>query len=277
MGVLRLRRSIVDATAPGSGAGMAIGHVRIAHDAGQGAAPGGRARRARMVALALLAGALPLGVPAQDAPKLADTIEQRMAACNICHGDKGEGKGAAEYYPRLAGKPAGYLFVQLQHFRDGRRKYPQMVYLLRYMPDAYLREIADYYAKLQAPHLPPAKPSADARERQRGEALATVGDASKHVAACSACHGKALMGVAPGIPGLLGLPVDYIAGQLGAWKTGLRTATAPDCMHDIAQRLSGADIAAVAKWLGSQAVPPGAAVVQQGPGKLPMTCGSQPS
>ena len=84
------------------------------------------------------------------------------------------------------------------------------------------------------------------------------------------------MGMAPGVPGLVGLPVDYIAAQLGAWKTGLRVAAAPDCMHDIAQRLSGADVAAVAKWLGSQGAPVG--VVQlQSPTKLPMRCGSQPS
>jgi mono/diheme cytochrome c family protein len=65
---------------------------------------------------------------AQEAPaRLADTIEQRLAACAICHGNKGEGKGAAEYYPRLSGKPARYLFLQLVNFREGKRKYPQMV------------------------------------------------------------------------------------------------------------------------------------------------------
>jgi len=226
-----------------------------------------------LIACAALAAPI---VVAQEPPTLADTMEQRMAACAICHGEKGEGRGAAEYYPRLSGKPAGYLFAQLQHFRDGRRKYPQMVYLMRFMPDAYLREIADHYANLQAPHLAPAKPSPDARERQRGEALATSGDASKNVPACNTCHGTALTGMSPGIPGLLGLPVDYIAGQLGAWKTGLRVAASPDCMHDIAQRMSGSDIAAVSKWLGSQAFPAGAAQIPA-PAKLPMRCGSQPS
>lgn len=230
----------------------------------------------RVASTLLACAALSTSGLAQDAPKLADTMEQRLAACAICHGDKGEGRGAAEYYPRLGGKPAGYLFTQLQHFRDGRRRYPQMVYLMRFMPDAYLREIAEYYAKLQPPYPAPAKPSPDARERQRGEALATSGDTAKNVPACNACHGKALTGMSPGIPGLIGLPVDYIAAQLGAWKTGLRVATAPDCMHDIAQRLSGSDIAAVAKWLGSQAAPAGAMPLQPS-AKLPMRCGGQPA
>jgi len=202
-------------------------------------------------------------------------MEQRLAACAICHGDKGEGRGAAEYYPRISGKPAGYLLAQLVHFREGRRKYPQMVYLVRYMTDSYLREIADYYAKLQVPYLAPASVSSDPRERQRGEALATIGDASRNIPACSACHGKPLMGVLPGIPGLIGLPPDYVAAQLGAWKTGLRVAAGPDCMHDIAQRLSGSDIAAVAKWLGSQPAPASATPLPKNAVKLPIACGSQ--
>lgn len=228
-------------------------------------------------AATLLAG-IALGTPAgaQEKASPADTMQQRMAACAICHGEQGEGRGAAEYYPRISGKPREYLFAQLQHFRDGRRKYPQMVYLMRFMTDAYLREIADHYANLHPPHLAPSNPSADPRERQRGEVLARTGDPAKNVPACTSCHGKALTGMAPGVPGLVGLPVDYIAAQLGAWKTGLRVATPPDCMHTIAQRLSGPDIAAVSKWLASQAAPAGARQLQTA-SKLPLRCGSQPS
>ncbi len=207
-------------------------------------------------------------------PKLADTLEQRLAACAICHGDKGEGKGAAEYYPRISGKPAGYLFAQLVNFREGKRKYPQMVYLVRYMPDSYLQEIAEYYAKLQVPYLAPAQPTTNPRERERGETLVSLGDPSKNIPACVSCHGKALTGMLPAIPGLVGLPADYIAGQLGAWKANTRIAKAPDCMHEIAQRLSGADMSAVAKWLASQpglaSTPPLAQAT-----KLPLACGSQ--
>jgi cytochrome c553 len=234
-----------------------------------------RKRLLLLIAMLSVAAGSPSGRAQETPPRLSDTIEQRMAACAICHGDKGEGKGAAEYYPRLSGKPARYIFAQLVNFRDGKRKYPQMVYLVRYMPDAYLQEIADYYAKLQAPYLPPAKPATDLRERERGEALVTVGDPAKQVPACVACHGKALTGMLPAIPGLVGLPVDYIAGQLGAWKTSDRVATVPDCMHEIAQRLSGADISAVAKWLASQPAPSNAAPVAQVATKLPLACGTQ--
>ena len=56
----------------------------------------------------------------------------------------------------------------------------------------------------------------------------------------------------PAIPGLIGLHADYVIAQLGAWKGNARTGVAPDCMHDIAARLSGTDIAAIAKWLASR-------------------------
>ena len=236
-----------------------------------------RMRKRSLLLVAMFSGSV-LSAPglAQEPPaKLADTIEQRLAACAICHGDKGEGKGAAEYYPRISGKPSRYLFLQLVNFREGKRKYPQMVYLVRYMPDAYLQEIADYYAKLQVPYLPPARPTTNPRERERAEALVAGGDPAKNIPACSTCHGKALTGMLPAIPGLLGLPADYIAGQLGAWKSNARVAHAPDCMHEIAQRLSGPDISAVAKWLASQPVPPNALPVAQSATKLPLACGSQ--
>ncbi|MFS2117892.1 c-type cytochrome, partial [Herbaspirillum frisingense] len=70
------------------------------------------------------------------------------------------------------------------------------------------------------------------------------------------CHGDGLGGVAPGIPGLLGLPKDYINAQLGAWRNGERKAKAPDCMGEIARALSPEDINAASSWLAAQPVPP---------------------
>ena len=48
---------------------------------------------------------------------------------------------------------------------------------------------------------------------------------------------RQLTGVQPFIPGLLGLPRDYLNGQLGAWRSGQRRAVAPDCMAHIARQL----------------------------------------
>ncbi|MFN8898739.1 MAG: c-type cytochrome, partial [Pseudomonadota bacterium] len=76
-----------------------------------------------------------------------DSLEARLAACTTCHGR--EGRAAPDgYHPRIAGKPAQYLFHQLLNFRDGRRHYGPMVALLEPLPDAYLREIAGHFAAL---------------------------------------------------------------------------------------------------------------------------------
>lgn len=205
-----------------------------------------------------------------------DTIADHLAACAACHGEHGEGVNGAEYYPHLAGKPAGYLFEQLRGFRDGRRVNAPMTWLVQFADDAWLREIADYYAAL-----PPRTQRADTGAAQltperarRAEQLVREGDAVLHVPACSACHGTNLAGLEPGIPATIGLPADYIVAQFGHWKTGSRRALAPDCMHDVAMALTPEDIRAVATWLSQQSNPDGMRPAPAGSVAPPVSCGA---
>ncbi|NJS37341.1 MAG: cytochrome C [Brachymonas sp.] len=151
---------------------------------------------------------------------------KRMQACTTCHGagvTATIGRTANEvYFPRIAGKPAGYLHNQLKNFRDGRRHYGLMVGLVEHLNDAALLEMAQYFAQLDLPYPEPQAPPAgtSAAAMQRGQQLAMRGDPAKGIAACVSCHGANLLGVQPAIPGLLGLPRDYVAGQVGAWQTG---------------------------------------------------------
>ncbi|MFO1302231.1 MAG: c-type cytochrome [Burkholderiales bacterium] len=145
-----------------------------------------------------------------------------------------------------------------------------MVYFTRHLSDAYLREIADHYARLEPAYPPPAS-GVDRAVLARGEALVREGDRAKDIPACAACHGKSLTGMLPATPGLVGLVPDYVNGQLGAWRSGLRRADAPDCMARIAQRLSAADGAAVAAYLASL---PGSHAAPEAATRLPMECGT---
>ena len=78
-------------------------------------------------------------------------MAQRTLACTACHGKEGRA-GPDGYYPRIAGKPAGYLYNQLLNFRDGRRHYGLMARLLDPLSDAYLLEIAQHFASLDLPY-----------------------------------------------------------------------------------------------------------------------------
>jgi len=224
--------------------------------------------RAAVLLLALLAG----GAAAAPPP---DTLAQRVQPCTACHGK--EGRAAADgYHPRIAGKPALYLYHQLVNFREGRRRYGPMVYLVDHLSDDYLREIAGHFAALELPYPLPAPVSDPAATLQHGERLVLQGDAARKLPACVACHGQALTGVAPAIPGLLGLPRDYLKGQIGAWTNGQRRAHAPDCMADIAKRLTPEDVSAVAAWLASRPVPVPSKAAASLPEPLPLDCGSVP-
>lgn len=237
----------------------------------------GMARVARIAMLACFACAVSSAYADEAAPERApDTMQARVMGCAACHGSQGQGTGD-DYFPRLAGKPAGYLYNQLLAFRDGRRKYPPMNYLLAYMPDAYLQQIADYFSEQRPPAREPEMPRVDAQTLAFGQQLVAHGDPSRKVPACVSCHGATLTGMNPAIPGLVGLHADYISAQLGASRYGTRRTAEPDCMHTITSHLSEKDITAVAAYLASLPVPADPSPVAKGTLKMPLACSSQPN
>jgi cytochrome c553 len=244
--------------------------------------------------VALMPAALAQMAPAASTVQAApDSMAKRMQACTTCHGAGvtalvGRTQNEA-YFPRIAGKPAGYLYNQLLNFRDGRRHYGLMVGMVEHLSDAYLMEMAQYFAQLDLPYPPPAplRQGTPASTLARGQALANTGDKVRGLPACTACHGAALTGVAPALqaasgslvntrpsmPALLGLPRDYMAGQLGAWQTGQRRAHPPDCMGQIAKLLTPDDVDALATWLAAQTVPAGSKPAATVPAAMPLPCG----
>ncbi|NID14218.1 c-type cytochrome [Luteibacter yeojuensis] len=209
---------------------------------------------------------------AADSPAVPDTLVQRIAACTSCHGEHGEG-GDNGFNPRLAGKPAGYLHRQMQDFQRGLRHYEIMEYMVSPLTDAYMQEIAEYFAGQDVPYAKHAVPPTTPVAMARGEQLATQGDPSRGVPACMACHGPNLTGVQPDTPGLVGLPYDYISAQLGAWRTNTRSTVEPDCMATIANRLTAADVSAVSAWLAQRPVPADVHPEPAGSVKPPLRCG----
>ncbi len=208
--------------------------------------------------------------PARTVP---DTIAERVVACTTCHGKEGRATNAG-YYPRIAGKPAAYLYNQLRNFRDGRRSNAAMTHLLAHLSDDYLREMADYFASLDLPYPPPQTASAPPALLRQAQTLVMQGDATRKLPACTQCHGSAMTGMLPAFPGLLGLPRDYLVGQLGAWQTDKRQAAAPDCMARIAKQLTVDEISTIATWLSAQSLPAQTDAVAASARPLAMDCGS---
>ncbi len=206
-------------------------------------------------------------------PAFEDSMAQRTLACTPCHGKEGRA-GPDGYYPRIAGKPAGYLYNQLLNFRDGRRHYGLMARLLDPLSDTYLLEIAEHFASLELPYSAPRAPAVPAAVLERGQVLALEGDAAKRLPSCAHCHGPALTGVKPNTPGLLGVSRDYLNSQLGAFRTGQRRAHAPDCMAEIARQLTPEDLNAVANWLAARPLPTPATPVASLPWIPTIACGS---
>jgi len=103
--------------------------------------------------------------------------------CANCHGADGWGGKAGEY-PRLAGMPAGYLRLQLEGFRDGKRKNKPMLPIFKAgrLTRDDIAAVAELLASLPAPG--PERVGVEAPgdyDREWGEEL--------YVEGCLLCHG----------------------------------------------------------------------------------------
>jgi cytochrome c553 len=211
--------------------------------------------------------------PQQAASTPQNTMAQRMQACVVCHGKQGRATNQG-YFPRIAGKPAGYLFNQLKNFQAGLRRYEPMNHLVRNLSDDYLRDIAKYFSELDLPY-PPAQVSRLTPEEERtAQTLVFKGAPHRGIPACVSCHGQQMAGMLPAMPGLLTLPSDYLSAQLGAWRTDQRHAKAPDCMAKVAKALVPEEVSVLARWLSAQTLPTGTHPAAASAQPLPVACGS---
>lgn len=225
------------------------------------------------------------GISAQAAMAAGIDMTLRAAPCLACHDTTGR-QGSDGYYPRIAGKPARYLFNQLRHFRDGQRRFDPMASLLTGLDDNYLLALARYFAQLPATQHVPSNGGAVLRQGKvpgpAPDGVFPTGDPVSDRHACSSCHGQDLLGNGTNIPPLTGLPRDYINAQLGAWRNGTRRASEPDCMEQVASALQPGTINRISQWLSRQPLaeqprpdPPRAA--GESPAIAQQVCGDSPS
>lgn len=172
---------------------------------------------------------------------------RKVQTCQACHGPEGNSMNPA--WPKLAGQHASYIVKQLQDFKGGVRKSPQMTPIAMPLSEQDMEDIAAYYAgqELSETAVPA---SVEFRDVEVGERIHRAGDAVKKLPACMACHGPVAAGnPAAMYPRLNGQHAAYTAAQLQAFKNESRDNDANAVMRNIAGKMTNGEIEAVSQYL----------------------------
>ncbi len=193
-----------------------------------------------------------------------DAGETKAAACASCHGE--DGNSMVPSYPKLAGQHEGYLFKQLEAFKDNTRDAPMMAPYAMGLDEESMVDIAAYYAsqKISTNDLPVMESDDDDEDEEDsgkseekkaeldellalGSDLYRNGDLKRKVSACIACHGPFGGGNKPAsFPSLRGQHADYLIKALNDFKKDARNVDPYNMMHMIAKKMTDKEIQAVA-------------------------------
>lgn len=197
---------------------------------------------------------------AQSAAEIVAQGNGRGApACTSCHGPQMLGNPVLGY-PRLAGLNAEYLESQLDALAVGSRQNAVMLPVASSLSSSERHALAAYLSALPVPGTLPEPPDsapgahATATQLRLGQLLATRGRWADGLPGCDQCHGPGGSGVGTAFPPLAGQPALYLTNQMTAWRRGTRPPGPLDLMAVVVQRMSDADVAAVAAYY--QTLPP---------------------
>ena len=212
------------------------------------------------VSLALASGAA--GSPSSQVAWTVETLKIIRAGdaakgkklhedCAQCHGTAGNSD--IPDVPDLGGQDPLYLYKQLSDYKAGSRASSIMNEAVKTLSDRDMADLAAFYAA-QKPFrtAPQAASSAD------GIRLATIGDGTRLIPACDACHG----GRGAKNPGYYGLPVlqdqkfQDLTVQLTAFRTGERANDVYRVMRGVSRKLTDSEIAALAAYYSGTLVKP---------------------
>jgi cytochrome c553 len=167
------------------------------------------------------------------------TIEERLAPCLACHGEKGQ--SANPEVPSLGAQPSPYLLIQLFLFREKLRRLDIMNDAVRGLSDDDLRAFADAITKLPPP-LPTGHPGDPAR-MERGQALIRQ-------YRCNICHDADLAG-RDNVPRIAGQREDFLVKTMREYKGNIR-AGYDASMAEVLQPASDTDILDLAYFVARQ-------------------------
>jgi len=178
---------------------------------------------------------------------LADAKPERgrakvLEVCVACHGE--QGVSAAPEFPHLAGQSGAAIYKQLSDYRSGSRAHQAMTDIAKALDEATLADVAAYYA---------GQPKRDPNPKTLADAPAAIvrlvelGDPSRNIPPCAACH-------RPGSGGPIETPIlaeqvqEYIVLQLKSYASGARHNDVYGRMRMIAARLTQAEVDGLAAY-----------------------------
>ena len=164
--------------------------------------------------------------------------KQKAEACVACHGPNGNSQ--AGMFPVLAGQTDRYIYLQLNDYKEGRRKNAMMSAIAAGLEKQDMLDLAAYFSQQK-----------QARTGFKTEpARVTAGAKKAEETLCAMCHLGGMKGQNE-VPRVAGQQVEYVINQFKAFKARERTNDAGN-MTSVAQTLSEEDMINLAHWISDQ-------------------------
>lgn len=200
----------------------------------------------RALAFVMLAGCASLAFAQAKAVKPDLEKGQAVATkvCAACHGP--DGNSPAAINPKLAGQHPEYLAKQLANFKaNSTRKNPVMLGMSATLSAEDIANVSAFFAAQK----PKDGAARNADTAALGRKIYRGGDVAKGLAACASCHGATGAGMPSQYPRLSGQHAEYTESQLRAFRSGERANDSSRMMRAVAEKLSDAEIKAVADYI----------------------------
>lgn len=167
--------------------------------------------------------------------------------CISCHAVTGQPN--SRNFVNLNAQPANYLKKVLIDYRDDRRSenYGQakiMTYISKDLTDQNISDLALFYASQD---LPKGKDAGFYADDHIGQ-LVRMGDMSRGIMSCAACHGAEGQGNGDLFPALGGQEADYAVRTLKAYRSGERNNDVNAMMQNVAKNLTDEEIEGLAAY-----------------------------
>ena len=169
--------------------------------------------------------------------------KDKSQLCQGCHGE--DGISFEPLIPSLAGQYGEYISKQLRNYQAGTRIHKIMSAMAATINDEDLADISAYFASRN-------KMKGKASKNQIGQNLFLNGDMSRMIVACVNCHGAHGKGKTPTnavFPVIGGQQHGYLHSQLINFRKGDRSNSPGGIMNIICQKLTDAEIEALADYV----------------------------